>query len=238
MGIAGQETGHYSDIKHDSLGRQVGRFSANFRGTKADPKVDLARLTDMKNIHAYLKMLEGIGFEKLIDIEKRLQLFDRQDHKDIYYSLKFLWMRIYRFIFVFRAKNINFIPIKELKDRRYIATSLRELFGDMLFNLAPKADVYSSDDKDVETAIACIEALARVPQQVNKWGHANTLFFWRNLYRVYYYKVIPACIRDYENMSGKKFTLYPHMLRRYTLLEKLGFRIDSFKSVVKKKFNL
>ena len=36
MGIAGQETGHYSDIIHDVYGRQIGRYSANFSGTKAN----------------------------------------------------------------------------------------------------------------------------------------------------------------------------------------------------------
>jgi hypothetical protein len=76
-----------------------------------------------------------------------------------------------------------------------------------------------------------------VPQQVNKWGHVCTLFFWRNLYKFYYYKLIPGCIHDYEVIAGKKFTLYPRTLRRYSLLEKLNFRIEALKSKIKKKLS-
>ena len=72
---------------------------------------------------------------------------------------------------------------------------MQEMLSDMMFNLQPVADVYSSDDKNEEIAIACIEALARVPQQVNKWGHKTTLFLWRNLYKFYYYKLIQDALK-------------------------------------------
>ena len=100
----------------------------------------------------------------------------------------------------------------------------------MAFNLEPKADVYSNPDKNIEIAIACIEALARVPQQVNKWGHHNTRFFWPHLYSFYYSVVIPQDIADYEAMSGKKFNSYPKNFRKYNFTEKLALKFDQIKA--------
>ncbi len=144
MGIAGQETGHYSDIKHDQFGRQFGRYSANFSGTRADPTVNLARLTDMKNIETYLNLLQKRGLNKLIEIEKKLDFFDRQSYKDMYYYFKFLWMRIYRLVFSYRASKIGFWPIKDLKNKRYLGIALQDLFGDMAFNLEPIAEAIAT----------------------------------------------------------------------------------------------
>jgi hypothetical protein len=235
MGIAGQELGHYSDIKRDQFSRQYGRYSANFSGTKANPIVNNARLTDLKNINYYYQLLQERGLQKLIDIEKNLQIFDGQSYKDIFYYIKFLWMKTYRMIFSYRAKKIKFQPLKMLEKNRYLGVSINEIFGDMAFNLAPVADVYKNSNPNIEIAIACIEALARVPQQANKWGHNTTLFFWRNLYKFYYNKVIPGCIKDYETISGKKFTLYPSKLRRYSFTEKLCFKYNEFKAKFKQK---
>ncbi len=106
-----------------------------------------------------------------------------------------------------------------------------------MFNLAPVADVYSSDDKNIETAIACIEALARVPQQVNKWGHGATFYLWRNLYKFYYHKVIPGCIASYEQMSGEIFTAYPHKMRHYNWKEKIIIRLNQYVEKRKKRRN-
>ncbi len=66
--------------------------------------------------------------------------------------------------------------------------------SDMAFNLAPDADAYRNPDPEVEEAIACIEALARVPQQVVKWGHAPVQLGWPSLYAAYYGTVVPGCI--------------------------------------------
>lgn len=228
MGIAGQETGHYSDIRHNDLGQQIGRYSANFSGTRADPQVNQARLNDMKNIDDYWEIINQKGFDNLFEIEKKLQLLDQYPEKNIFYNFSVLKMKLYRFIFVLR--NSDIIPLKELKDKKYIATTLKALFSDMAFNLEPKADVYSNPDKNVEIAIACIEALARVPQQVNKWGHHNTRFLWPNLYNFYYSVVIAGDIRDYEAMSGKKFDIYPRHFRKYSFTEKLAIKFDRFKA--------
>ena len=238
MGIAGQEMGHYSDIIHDTNGKQVGRYSANFSGTKANERVNLARKTDLNNIYNYWNKLNQIGIAKLIESEKDIKFLRNYPNKSVSYFYKFLVMKIRRFRFIYLAKKIGFWPIDNVKNKDYTGIRLEALFSDMAFNLEPVADVYSHSDKNVEVAIACIEALARVPQQANKWGHRATLFFWRNLYKFYYYKLIPGCISNYELFTGKKFTLHPHTFRHYNWKEKISFKIESFKQKIKSKLNL
>jgi hypothetical protein len=229
MGIAGQEIGHYSDIKHDNFGRQIGRYSANFSGTIANEKVNIARLTDMKNIQSLWNMLKNIGLDKLIDKEKDIQFFRRNPDRSLGYYFRVFMLLIIKNRFIELCRKISFWPIEDLKNKDYLGLSMQEMLSDMMFNLQPVADVYSSDDKNEEIAIACIEALARVPQQVNKWGHKTTLFLWRNLYKFYYYKLIPGCIEDYERMSGKTFTFYPNKMRRYNWKEKLKIRFKAWR---------
>ncbi len=236
MGIAGQELGHYSDITRNRSGQQVSRISANFSGTRADPQVNIARKTDIKNIYTYINLLDKIGLGKLLDREKEIQFYRRNPQKTIRFFFKLMMMKIARIKFISKAKKINFLPIKTLAKNEYLGFSFHSLAADMLFNLEPKADVYSHSDKNVEEAIACIEALARVPQQVNKWGHQYTSFFWRNLYKIYYHKLIPSCIKDYENISGRKFTAYPGKLHKYDWKEKIHFRIEEFKLQLKNYF--
>lgn len=228
MGVAGQETGHYSDIVHNENGQQIGRYSANFSATRANPKVNLARLTDLKNINTYWQLLHNIGIESLIEREDKIKFYRRNPYKSIGYFFHWLIFKIHSFIFIIRAKKINFAPISEIKSE-YIGFAIQELSADMAFNLAPKADVYSSSDRLEEEAIACVEALARVPQQANKWGHINTRFFWRNLYKFYYDTVIPNDIAIYETMSGKKFTAYPKNFHRYSFFEKLKMKFKKRK---------
>lgn len=230
MGIAGQEIGHYSDIMHDQFGRQFGRYSANFRGTIANDKVNLARLTDMKNIQSLWSMLNKIGLEKLIDKEKDIQFFRRNPTRSLGYYFKLISLTIMKNRFIELSRQIKFWPIEDIKNKDYVGFRMQEMLSDMMFNLQPVADVYSSSDKNEEVAIACIEALARVPQQVNKWGHRSTLFFWRNLYKFYYYKLIPGCINDYERMSGKTFTYYPNKMHHYNWKEKLKIKFQQWRS--------
>lgn len=235
MAIAGQEIGHYSDIKRDNLGRQISRYSANFRGNKADEQVNLFRNTDMTNIGIYWDMLVKYGISYLMDIEKKIQFYRLSPSKVFSYYPTLLWMKIYRLIFILRVGRLNFWPLDDTKNKDYLAISLQALFADMLFNLEPEADVYKSPDKATEEAIACIEALARVPQQVNKWGHKTTSFLWRNLYKFYYHKVIPGCIAEYEKISGNKFSLYSENLHYYSFTEKISFKVTNFKEKLRSK---
>jgi hypothetical protein len=89
-----------------------------------------------------------------------------------------------------------------------LGSQLAICLADMRFNLAPKADAYSRDNPVEEEAIACIEALARVPQQMNKWGHKATRVLMPNLYKIYYTQVIPACIKSYQVLSGRKYNRF------------------------------
>ncbi len=235
MGIAGQEIGHYSDIIHDNNGRQIGRHSADFSGTKADHNVNLARITDMNNINALWNKLFAIGLGKLIDKENEIKFYKRNPNRPLVYYFKLLFTYFRKKIFIIKARKIGFSPIEDFINKDFVGIRLYSMLGDMMFNLAPVADVYKHSDKNVETAIACIEALARVPQQANKWGHKNTRFLWRNLYKFYYFKVIPNCVKSYEKMSGKIFTDYPNKMRYYSLKEKLKLKFNFFKQKLRKK---
>lgn len=235
MGIAGQEIGHYSDIIYDKNGRQIGRFSANFSGTRANETVNLSRLTDMNNIQILWGKLIDIGLTKLIDRENEVKLFRRFNVKSLGFLIKILIMKMEKKRFIYLAQKLDFSPIKDFINKDYTGSRLQAMLGDMMFNLAPVADVYSNADKNIETAIACIEALARVPQQVNKWGHGVTRYLWRNLYKFYYYKVIPGCIVSYEQMSGETFTMYPHKMRHYNWKEKIIIRLNQYIEKRKKR---
>ena len=70
---------------------------------------------------------------------------------------------------------------------------LKVFFPDMLFNLTPVAEVYRRKDPNEEEAIVCIEAVARVPQQVVKWGHEAVRASTPALYALYYGEIVPAC---------------------------------------------
>ena len=78
---------------------------------------------------------------------------------------------------------------------------IRAMLDDMAFNLAPQADAYQKDNAEHEAAIACAEALARVPQQVIKWGYRATEACYPALYEVYYKQVIPH-VRDNLKEEG------------------------------------
>ncbi|KJV52381.1 hypothetical protein OTSGILL_1537 [Orientia tsutsugamushi str. Gilliam] len=67
-------------------------------------------------------------------------------------------------------KQEDFIFVKVYKNEQYPGLMLKAMILDMISNLEPKAEVYKRDDPDAEEAIACVEALARVPQQVINGG--------------------------------------------------------------------
>ncbi len=204
--IGGQETGHYSDIMRDEYGRQVSRYSANLSATKAKERVRIGRLRDIRNSHAIHARLKDFGLAKLINEEMALKFFT-QNKRDGF----IVWQTKIKIFFYkhslktqLRQNNLTFL-CKFFKER-YTGIIIEAMIRDNLFNLAPQADVYKSEDKQTEEAIACVEALARVPQQVNKWGHEIVKVFMHDLYEVYYKQVIPGCIKAYEVISGKPYS--------------------------------
>jgi hypothetical protein len=200
--IGGQELGHYADIKRDERGHQIGRYSANFHGTRATERVRLGRISDIQSTTKLLAEFRAMGLASIVRIENE-QKFYEKNNKGFAFTINNIKLWFKKRAFLRNTKAFHFVG--KFRDEKRFAIMLEAMIEDTLFNLAPQADVYKSADKDEEEAIACIEALARVPQQVNKWGHATVKVLMANLYQVYYNDVILGCIAAYENISGEKY---------------------------------
>lgn len=203
--IAGQELGHFADIKRDASGRQISRHSANFSGTKATPHVKQARQDDIINCNKLLANLLSMGMRQMITYEEKVEFYN----KNKVHGIRVYWARllglIYKQKFLFSVHRRKLLFIKRFAKEQYMGLMIRAMIEDMKFNLAPVADVYKSSDPEVEETIACIEALARVPQQVMKWGYLTTMETMKGLYKVYYSEVIPSLISNYGSMTKQSY---------------------------------
>ncbi len=195
--IAGQELGHFADIMRDAKGNTQGRHSAHLWPLRAKEIVRQARLNDQHAVARWINTMNQLGMPLLEQREKTL-LFVRK-HRP--WSIERAWhtlsiAEIKKLMRTAATKQsitlLNVFP-NTLPDHPNFAHNIMRCLADMAFNLAPEADVYRRANPVEEEAVACIEALARVPQQVNKWGHDITKLCWPNLYKVYYEQVIPAC---------------------------------------------
>lgn len=203
--IAAQELGHYSDIKRDKHGRQIGRHSANFACTRATTHVKSGRVSDIKKCDEIFNYLMNKGMAKLIEHETALKFYRKnklQNLKTLYHGviIYFYKQKLLRL-----ASNPEFLFVKKFVHEQYMGLMIQAMVIDMKFNLSPVADVYKRDDKEAEIAIACVEALARVPQQCIKWGHITTSVMMGNLYKVYYNEVIPDLIKIYNEVTNKPY---------------------------------
>jgi len=205
--IAGQELGHFSDIKRSKNGRYLTRYSTNISSTKAKPEAAKARFDDIERVKKALQRLEEIGAKDLAILENSLKFFRDKKRKDITVLNTSRRVNNKTRSFLHRLGKLKLSSFAKIPpyDTPYYASKMLTMCADMAFNLEPKADAYSREDPIEEEAIACVEALARVPQQVNKWGHINTRILMPNLYKIYYGQVIPGCIEAYENLSGNKY---------------------------------
>lgn len=230
--IAGQEIGHFADIKRDNLGRQISRHSANFSCTQATPHVKEARRNDIKRCNNLTKTLKKCGIDKLIQIENKLKFYDKQKVS----GTRVWWLRLtakyYRsqLLAAIQKKNLPFV--KRFNREKFIGLSLIAMIEDMHSHLSPIAEVYKRKDPEAQEAISCVEALARVPQQVNKWGYLTTRATMHDLYKVYYNEVIPSLIKNYQHMTKTKYkrnySIYkPNFLK--ALLAKIIGRKVKFK---------
>nr|WP_253308243.1 DUF2748 family protein [Rickettsia endosymbiont of Ceutorhynchus assimilis] len=231
--IAAQELGHFADIQRDNLGRQVGRHSANFSGTKASPAASQSRKDDIINCNTLLHKLLKAGMNKQIQYETKLKFY----HKNNIYGLKIYWLKLMIFIYKYQLLNYadkhDLIFIRKFKSDRYMGLMIEAMFKDMQANLSPMADVYKNKNPEIEEAIACIEALARVPQQVMKWGYLTTMATMKDLYKIYYNEVIPSLITSYTLVTGRS---YKRNLKKPQSLTNLFSAINIFgnkKSVLK-----
>lgn len=210
--IAGQEIGHYADIKRDYKGRQVTRHSANFSCTRAAPHVKQGRKNDIERCKGLLATLKKeAGISKLIELENQLKFYDKQKIS----GPKIWWLRLH--IQIYRHKLLKFADKKEMhfikrfNRDKYMGLMIAAMIEDMQAQLSPGADVYKRDDKEAEEAISCVEALARVPQQVMKWGYLTTRATMHDLYRVYYNEVIPSLIDSYNHLTKTSYHRNYHM---------------------------
>jgi hypothetical protein len=209
MVIAAQECGHYADILRDREGRAGGRHSAWVYPLMPRDNIKSARDNDIITVRHYQHQLQQMGIIKIAEKEKQRDFLE--EHRK--YSIRTVYLRAQircqkrRLLAHAQKRALNLIlhfP-SHLVGSRGWATDMVDSIRDMEFNLTPAGDAYRRADPHEEEAIACIEALARVPQQVMKWGHEVTRLCWPNLYAVYYQQVIPHCIASYEAISGKKF---------------------------------
>lgn len=207
--IAGQELGHFADILRHSSGHMISRHSSHLQPLRAKESCAQGRLQDMHFVRHWKSVVARIGIIELAELERELQFYDKHRRS----SAKRLWLKHQvsqrrRDIIEFAEHEEHFFISrfpKQLHGSKGWANDMIDCLKDMTFNLSPQADVYRRDNPAEEEAIACIEALARVPQQVNKWGPIMTQQCWPNLYQLYYEEVIPANIDAYERLTGKKW---------------------------------
>ncbi len=212
--IAAQELGHFSDIKRDSNGNQIDRHSADFGATKAKDHVKKARKNDINTCIKLRKDLCSLGMQKLIDYETQLKFYNRNNITGLRVSFVKILCFFYRMKFLHKSIRNGFLFVKKFKQDVYPALMIDLMINDMKFNLAPMADVYKNSNPDVEEAIACVEALARVPQQVKKWGHLTTKIAMKELYEIYYNEVIVSLVHNYTLMTGKQYEPLLHKQRK------------------------
>lgn len=190
MVIAGQEMGHFADLRRSPNGI-IGRHSASMQMRLAPtPACKAARDYDMAQLRKLEKTFIKTGGLSLWKIEDALAFYEKQRLKALGWYIRQPW-RLWRYLRFMLRKPAS-LPryLRTVPKLRY-GTFYAAMFSDMMFNLAPDADAYKRPDPIEEEAIACIEALARVPQQVNKWGHEATKICWPKLYALYYGQVIP-----------------------------------------------
>jgi len=232
--IGGQEFGHYADLKRNAGPFYYSRHSTNIYQSAASIPVRRGRIHDMKNISDWCKKFASTNLNTMLELERQLKFF----HKNKFKNTGLLWCRIKYFfskkIFKSKLDKIGFELWGDYKKFKYPATYIKMMLDDMAFNLAPDADVYKNPNKTIEEMIMCIESLARVPQQANKWGHKSANLMYPNLYNIYYNEVIPSLIREYETITGLKFHLYPTTLTKVFILKKI--LVKTWKKIKKKIF--
>ena len=160
---------------------------------------------DIARCDQLFETLLKAGMDRLISIEEKLQFYDKNKIK----GLKILFLKLsskyHRYKLLKYADNNKLFFVKRFAKEKYMSLMIRVMIADMKSHLSPIADVYKRDDPEEEEAISCIEALARVPQQVMKWGYLTTRATMHDLYKIYYREVIPSLVENYYYVTGKKY---------------------------------
>lgn len=214
--IAAQELGHYADLLRDETGRIIGRHSATLAPLRARPAYAQARLDDLRQVAHWQHLAGELGVRALAGLEKEARFYAQ--HRPA--SPKRWWLDrqvgARREAIRRNAAQAGYALIARFPEGLHgsqgWATDLLACLRDMAFNLAPQAEAYRRDLPAEEEAVACIEALARVPQQAVKWGGLATGQCWPGLSRLYEEDVIPAAIGAYERRAGKAWH-FPKLAR-------------------------
>ncbi len=180
--IGGQEIGHFADLIRAN-GSIVGRYSLS-----ALP----LRRADM----AHLAQWRAASTKRIARLKRREDALAFYDKRNKFSPLWFI-AQLRRFIAWIRfalANRPDGLPLRlHTYPHHRAATATAMYLDDMAVNLAPQSNFYRHPDPRVEEEIACIEAVARVPQQVTKWGHGAVAATWPELYRFYYGTIVPGC---------------------------------------------
>jgi hypothetical protein len=189
--IAGQELGHFADIRRSKAQGFAGRHSADMGARLAPSAIcKTGRDADMQHVKRLQQAFENAAAAKLLRAEAAVAFYDERLKFSLVWCMRQA-MRFWHYV-QFRAKFPSLLPpYHRTHPPLRMGAFYAQMLADMDFNLSPDADAYRRDDPVEEEAIACIEALARVPQQANKWGHSATKTCWPKLYTLYYGQVIP-----------------------------------------------
>ena len=237
--IAGQEFGHFADLRRQKRSND-GNLISKTRQNNADfvvlglhsvdhhhsqlraaPVAANGRNADMKRVNELKMLYFKAGLANLRRSEGGVAFY----HTRYKFTPPWIIHNIYRLVrwslMVLKCRQLGiYYPLKTHPYHRF-GDALELFLGDMAFNLAPEADVYRDPDPLVEEAIAVIEAVARVPQQVHKWGHDAVKAAWPNLYAFYYGTIIPAnqAVIDNRQIGSKisliqKLVIFIHRFRR------------------------
>lgn len=182
--IGAQEIGHFSDLARDGQ-RILGRYSTS-------PAALAGRRADLANL-AHWHATDARRIARLKRREDALAFYDKRSKFSPFWFFAQL-RRAIAWVGFALAPRPDGLPLRFATYPRLRAATATDAFlADMAFNLAPQADVYRHPDPAVEEEIACIEAVARVPQQVMKWGHNAVSAAWPALYRLYYGPIVASC---------------------------------------------
>lgn len=193
MIITAQETGHNGDMIRDANGKWVGRYSAINWQQAPSEKAGAGRLSDIATTERIWQACRNQGLNRIAEWERHLQFYRKIKVKNWRRALAWLGCRSGWIIFKILMKQHAKTPLPRLQRDPYPCMLLQIFFSDMLANLDPQADVYKRKNKLEEEAVSCIEAVARVPQQVVKWGDQAVQITTPKLYDFYYGTIVKAC---------------------------------------------
>ena len=202
--IAGQELAHYSDIIRE--GRKRGnRFSADLYRGRASKICKKGRLDDMDNVRLIWQKINNIGLKRVSEAERSLEFFKKYRKWSLTILISRIKVYIYQTIFILLCKKNKLDILRPFYKEEYMCSKINIMLADMLFNLEPDADAYKRPNPVEEEMIMCIEALARVQQQSNKWGRELTIAMYPNLSDLYYKTILPSCVKSVERITGNLF---------------------------------